>query len=175
VFLILFGIVSIMKLKIIAVCCVFALSACSTAPSDKKSGWFFGMIPPLEWPKRHWKAQDFQPSIQPEDAVLSASVDRNKTLFGNAQGLSPEEYIANLKKADIVRSVKNLRTGMFKQTLTNDIVIELGPNFYTLSYSDQVVITELLAKSYNQDTYMLKDWKTKKLVGQITPDGFLMF
>ena len=152
------------------------VTACADMNSNKKSGWFFGTdIPPLEWPKRHWKGQDYKPSINPERAVMSATDNRGRSMFNDIEGLKPDEFIQNLKNANIIHSVNHARSGLFKQTVTDDIIITLDHNFYTLAYADQKVITELLAKSIERENYLLKDKNTKKIVGQIKPEGVTMF
>ena len=164
------------RIIILFLVCII-ISACGNHDTNQKSGWFFGIneIPPLEWPSRHWKGQDYQPTIQPESEIMRISVDKSQSIFANTDGLSPDQFIQNLKNAQIIESIQNKREGFFNRTVTDEIIITLDENFYTLSYADQTVITELLAKSFQRDVYILKDARTKKTVGQITKDGFYLF
>jgi hypothetical protein len=127
------------------------------------------------WSKSHWKNQNFEPSIQRQDTMMRANVNRSDSLFATMDGVKPTEFIDNLKRARIIKRVSNPRTGFWRNKISPNVVIELDHNFYTLAYADQLIVTELLAKSYNQDTYLLRDAKTKNIVGQITPDGFHLF
>jgi hypothetical protein len=162
--------------NIILLAGVISLSACASDKNNHKKSWLCCGIPPLERPKSHWVGQDYKPSLIPEHAVLATSYNPSHTMFDNIdENLTPDEFIQNLKNASIIRSILNDRTGFFNQTVTDDIVITLDHNFYTLTYSDQKIITDFLAKSYEQDNFILKDASTKKIVGQITADGFALF
>lgn len=127
------------------------------------------------WSNSHWGGQNFEPSIQKNSEELRTSLDRKNSLFANVGGISPQIFIDNLKSANIIKSVYNRREGFFQQTVTNDVVIELDYNFYALSNTDKVVVSELLAKSFNQENYILKDASTKDIVGQITSGGLHLF
>lgn len=150
----------------------FTLSA---QAEDNPWTWNHGMKSFKNWSASHWKSQNFEPSVQDQDDVLRSHIKQSQSMFADIDGLAPADFIENLKNAKIIKGAFNQRTGFFKQNITQDVVIVLDENFYTLSYADQSVITELLAKSYNQDNYLLKDASTKNIVGQITPKGFHLF
>lgn len=170
-FLILFGIVGIMKYLIIFTFCIitFPIHAHDTHE------WNHSFPSLKNWNASHWKSQNFEPSVQNQDNMLRASTQQSQSMFASVDGLNPTEFIQNLKNAKIIKGAFNQRTGFFKQHISQDVVIELDENFYTLSSADQALVTELLAKSYNQESYLLKDTNTKNIVGQITPEGFYLF
>ena len=146
----------------------FTLSGCTSTKGHSSDSL-------KNWPANHWKSQNFEPLIQGQDEILRTAVDQSDSMFASVESLSPEDFIANLKKARIVKNIRNERSGFFKQTISPDVAIILDHNFYTLSYPDQVVITELLAKSFDQENYILRDGATKQIVGQITPEGFHLY
>jgi len=164
-------------MKFLALTLVLLATACSTAPSDRKSGWFFGLFPPMEWPERHWDGLDFKDSMIEETAVKKASLDLRQSIFASGVEVSPEELIENLKKAKIIRRVYNPQVGTFwNRQIGGQTVIELDQNFYTLSYADKTVVTDLLSRAYMAENYTLKDAATKRVVGYITPtDGFHLY
>jgi hypothetical protein len=172
VFLILFGIVDVMKYIALALLFIF------TTPATAHEGsllWDPGMESFKNWPDSHWKSQNFEPTLQNQDRVLRSGINQSQSMFADIDGLNPTDFIQNLKNAKIIKGAFNKRTGFFDQTVLDEVIIELDENFYTLSYADQKLVTELLAKSYNQDSYLLKDSSTKNIVGQITPEGFHLF
>ena len=129
-----------------------------------------------EWNSSHWKGQDFQATVQPENAVMEQSVDPSKSMFAKGGDVSPTEFIKNLKQADIIKRVYNPEYGFFwDRQVSDDVVVVVGPNFYTLSYADKSVVTGMISRAYQRRHYGLKDWKTKKTIGQITPQGFVLF
>jgi hypothetical protein len=172
VFLILFGIVDTMKY----IAFLFLLTFIAPAQAEENPWtWNHGIKSFKDWGASHWKSQNFEPSVQKQDNVLRSSADQSQSMFANVEGLNPADFIQNLKNAKIIKGAFNQQTGFFGQHISKDVVIELDQNFYTLSYADQVMITQLLAKSYNQENYLLKDTNTKSIVGQITPEGFHLF
>lgn len=128
------------------------------------------------WHSSHWKGQDYQPTINPEEGVMRLSSQTSDSMFRNGVQVSPKEFIQNLKNADIIRRVYNPSIGFFwEDRVADEVIVELGPNFYALSYADKNAITSMIARAYQQDVYMLKDWQTQKIVGQITSQGFNLF
>jgi hypothetical protein len=90
--------------------------------------------------------------------------------------VSPQDFVRNLKEANIIGRVYNPELGFFwDRHVSNDVVIELGQNFYTLSYADQRVITDMLSRAFPNDSYILKDEHTHKVVGHITQQGFYLY
>ncbi len=171
-FLILFGIVYFMKY----IAFLFLLTFIVPAQAEENPWtWNHGIKSLKDWGSSHWKSQNFEPSVQKQHDMLRSNTRQSQSMFANIDGLDPTEFIQNLKNAKIIKGAFNQRTGFFKQHISQDVVIELDENFYTLSSSDQALITELLAKSYNQENYLLKDTNTKNIVGQITPEGFYLF
>lgn len=164
-------------MKFLVLALALLVSACSTAPSDQKSGWFFGLFPPLEWPSRHWDGLDFQNSMIEESSVKKASLNLRQSMFAQGVAVSPEELIENLKGAKIIRRVYNPEFGYFwDRHVSQETVIELDQNFYTLSYADQTVVADLLSRAFLADHYTLKDAATGRVVGYITPtEGFHLF
>jgi len=114
---------------------------------------------------------DFINGIHKDDAIIAQALSVSRSMFHNIDSLKPETFIENLQKSNIIERVYNRTEGYaWDKKMTDDVVIELDHNFYALSLSDQKAITDLLAKSYNQDHYLLKDAKTQDIVGQITKD-----
>lgn len=129
-----------------------------------------------EWEESHWEGQDFKPTINPESAVMAQSVDQSRSMFAQGEPVSPGQFIENLKTANIIKRVYNPEIGFFwDRHVSDDVVVELGPNFYTLSYADQTVIADMISRAYQKRHYALKDWRTNEMVGQITPEGFYLY
>jgi len=152
------------------------LGACS-ADHEKKSGWLLGVVPPKEWPQRHWVGQNYSTHIENQDEVLPAALDKNESMFTveNTADLTPDQFVSNLKSSNIIADVYNNREPFLEgYEKTSDIVVELDHNFYTLSRADKVVIADLLYRSYESPVILLKDTETRKTVGTIT-DGTLQF
>ena len=164
-------------MKIVALFGLMILSACSTNPSDQKSDFpSMGYQPLMDWPKRHWKGQDFKPSINPESSVKRQSFNQSRSMFANSGSVAPTEFIENLKQARIIKRVYNPEFGFFwDRHVADEIVVESDHNFYTLSYADQAVVADMLSRAYQKRHYTLTDARTKKVVGQITPEGFYLF
>lgn len=128
------------------------------------------------WSSSHWKGQDYQATANPEAGVMRLSNKTSDSMFQDGVQVSPREFIQNLKNADIIRRVYNPAIGFFwEDRVADEVIVELGPNFYTLSYADKNAITSMISRAYQQDVYLLKDWKTQKIVGQITTQGFNLF
>lgn len=140
-----------------------------------KTPMFFGLFGPMEWPEEHWQGQNYAPTVADHQNNLPAARDRKSAMLGDVAGLSPEEFVQNLKDADIIRRVYNEKAGVVESKETGTVIIEIAPNFYALSRADQDVIADLLARSYQKETYILKDTQTQKTVGQITPEGLDLF
>ena len=180
VFLILFGIVSVMKLFLISLSLAATImtTGCADPYSDKKSGWFFGAGRPLEWPERHWIGKTYRPTIDEPQYSLPAALDRDRSMFDTAdiEAMTPDQLISNLRRADIIESVYHEQTGFsFFKKPTGNIIVETDYNFYTLAKADQKIITELLAQSYDTDLLLLKDTHTHRTVGQLSTEGYALF
>lgn len=148
----------------------------SAAMSGPKEGWFFGLLPPAEWPDNHWKGQSYNPSILNDTNVVKPGANRKKSLFYDIEGLKPADFVDNLKQANIIESTYNRKVGSFwNKKTTDDIIIELDHNFYALSHTDQSVIAELLSKSYERPFYLLKDASTHDIVGHINESKLYLF
>lgn len=107
---------------------------------------------------------------------MRLSTDANESMFANSGAVSPMEFIENLKQARIIKRVYNPEFGFFwDRHVANEVVVELDHNFYTLSYADQMIVTDMISRAYQKRHYALKDAKTQKIVGQITPEGFHLF
>ena len=176
---------------------VLLTSACADQYSHQKSSWLCCGIPPLEWPERHWEYMAQENHIRNHDEILPAALDRSRSMFDaeKVKNLSPDEFIVNLKNADIIDSVyrdnnwldfdltgsilyEGFQTGTDKYDVmkVGPLIADLDYNFYTLARADQVVITELLLQSYDTEFMLLKDVHTHKIVGEITSDrGFVLF
>jgi len=163
-------------MKYLMIIAIFIMAPIGTAHAKPKDSGFFGFVPLMNWPNNHWKAQNYNPSVQKDGEVIQASLNPSKSMFADINGIKPKDFVANLKRADIIESVYNRKSRQFwNEIITDDVIIELDYNFYTLSYSDQTTIADLLAKSYNREGYILKDASTKHIVGQITPSGLHLF
>jgi hypothetical protein len=158
---------------IILLVAMAALSSCGHP--THKTPMFLGLVGPMEWPEEHWEGQDYHPLIRDYQNALPAASNRTNSMFNDVAGLSPTEFVESLKSANIVNRVYNERVGVVERQDSGKVVIVLGENFYMLSHTDQNMIAELLAKSYKKDTYILKDGRTGRYVGQITPSGLNMF
>lgn len=170
-FLILFGIVSVMKYLFLTTVALISLSSSVFAQENPMFNHSFHSF--KHWGNSHWKNQNFTSSIHPPAVTLRTTPQTS--MFDNISKIAPADFIANLKNAKIIKGAYHRRYGPFNHHISPDVIIELDENFYTLSYGDQKIVTELLAESYNQDHYMLKDANTRNIVGQITPEGFHLF
>lgn len=159
------------KLLLVSVC----LMVVGCASEEQKSPMFFGAVGPMEWPEEHWEGQNYHPLIRDYQNALPAAQKRENSMFNNVSGLSPKDFVQSLKQADIVNRVYNEQSGTIEQKDTGKVIIELGSNFYALSKTDQDVIAELLARSYQKETYVLIDARTHRTVGQISPSGLDMY
>ena len=155
------------------VICLLLLTSCGHP--EHKTPMFFGLFGPQEWPEDHWEGQNYRPLIADTQNRLPSAERKSHAIVSNAAGLTPEDFVQSLKDADIIRRVYNERMGTIDKKDTGKVVIELAPNFYALSSTDQQVMGELLARSYQKDTYILKDARTGRVVGQITPTGLNLF
>ena len=153
--------------------CLLVLASCGHP--EHKTPMFFGLFGPMEWPEEHWEGQNYEPLIADHQNRLPSAERQSDAIVSNAAGLSPQDFVQSLKDADIIRRVYNERTGTIGAKDTGKVVIELAPNFYALSSTDQQVMGELLARSYQKETYVLKDARTGRIVGQITPEGLNLF
>lgn len=152
---------------------VLLLSACGHP--EHKTPMFFGLFGPQEWPEEHWQGQNYAPIIADHQNYLPHAAQKDKALFADVAGLSPESFVQRLKNADIITRVYNEKAGTVERKETGTVIIELAPNFYTLSRTDQEMIAELLSRSYQKETYLLKDTRSQRTVGQITPSGLDLF
>jgi len=164
-------------MKYIILLAVLCVSFPVLAQKEEKSiwNWSHGLHSVKNWPNNHWKGQNFQPTITPEGQLIAKNTQMNRSMFSDMEGIKPEQFIENLKQARIIKGAFRETQGFWKPIPTDHVTIELDHNFYTLSLPDQMVIADLLAKSFNQDHYILKDASTKNIVGQITPGGLSLF
>lgn len=164
------------KILLTVLLSTIALSACS-GDDEKKAGWLFGVVPPQDWPEEHWENQAYSTHIENQDEVLPAALDKTQSMFTQEKtaDLTPDQFIANLKSADIIDDIYNRRERFWDgYEKTSDVIVELDHNFYTLSRADKVVIADLLYQSYESPVIILRDTTTHKTVGTIT-DGDLAF
>lgn len=152
---------------------VAVLGLACEAQARPKVPMFFNLFGPMEWNEDHWEGQNFRPLIENPQYTLPAAQNRDQALFGDASGLSPDDFIARLIDARIITGVHNEKNKWFGTT--GNVVVELGQNFYSLSYTDRHMIAELIARSYEHENYILKDFLTKKVVGTITPYGLNLY
>lgn len=158
---------------------VVGLAACGD--TVKKSPVFLGLIGPMEWPEEHWEGQNYHPLIRDKQNAIPAATSIDRSMFQNVDSLSPTEFIDGLKRADIIDRVylKNhlvrWANRMSNKKSTNVTVIVVKPNFYALSANDQNVIGELLRKSYNEDVYLVEDYSSKRIVGEIHKAGLMLY
>lgn len=153
--------------------CLLVLVSCGHP--EHKTPMFFGLFGPQEWPEEHWEGQNYEPLIGDHQNRLPSAERKMHAIVSNAAGLSPQDFVQSLKDAGIIRRVYNERAGLVDIQNTGKVIIDLAPNFYALSNADQQVLGELLARSYQKDTYILKDAHTGRTVGQITPEGLNLF
>lgn len=155
---------------------VVMTSACAQNPDGHKRGWFFGMGRPLEWPSRHWEGQSFETNIEDQKHSLPAALDRDRSMFSVAdiENLEPEEFIQNLKRADIIETAYYQKNWMLGKP-NGTVVVDVDYNFYPLSLADKQVIGELLAQSYDNNLIILKDAHTHRTVGQIKDQAIDLF
>ncbi len=155
---------------------ILTTSACSSPNSEHKRGWFFGMGRPLVWPERHWEGATYQPEIEDQQHILPAALDRDRSMFDaqDLENLSPDDFIQNLKNADIIENVTYQKNWWFGKP-NGTVVVDVDYNFYTLSRADKQVISELLAQSYDNQIILLEDTHTHKLVGQIKDQQFALY
>jgi hypothetical protein len=168
--------VKLCVMKHIALFFVLILAACGHP--EHKTPMFFGLFGPQEWPEEHWEGQNYTPTIvTPSEHrhKLPAAGQRDQSLFSDMAGVSPEEFIQNLKDAGIITRVYDEKKGTVERKSTGTVIIEVAPNFYALSDTDQGVMAELLARSYRKDTYVLKDSRHQRVIGQITPSGLNLY
>ena len=159
--------------KYILLASVALLTSCGHP--THKTPMFFGLFGPMEWPEEHWEGQNYHPIITDEQNALPDAQKLDTSLLANVEGLSPDEFIANMKAADIIQRVYNETMGTIQKQNSGNVIVVLGPNFYTLSPTDQSRVADLVAKSYQQETYLLKDGLTNMIVGQITPEGLNLY
>ena len=147
-----------------------------TAFAGPKEGWFFDLFPPVTWPENHWRGQNYTPSVNNNVPSIKMNTNTDHSIFSDVKSVKTEDLINNLKKADIIQSVYNhTERHLWEKKTTDDIIIELDHNFYTLSYTDQSIIADMLFQAYNRPSYMLKDSTTQDVVGQITESGLNLF
>ena len=153
VFLILFGIVGVMK-YLFVFCMVVASFSAQAQEMRLWDRIITGSIFPdelnftKEWDSDHWRGQDFQATVNPEAAVMRQSVDTSKSMFARGAEMSPKDFVLSLKKARIIKRVYNPEFGLpWDRHVSDDIVIELDHNFYTLSYADKHVVADLLSRA----------------------------
>jgi len=149
-----------------------ALMVVSVMPdpvSAKPKTPMFGLFGPMEWSEEHWEGQNYKPLIRDYQFHLPAAQDESRALFTETPSMTPDVFIEQLGHANIITDIRNEHF-LFRGE-TGNIVVEVGSNFYTLSNTDQDMIARLISRSYDQQTYLLKDFYTKKTVGIITPQG----
>lgn len=159
--------------KITLLAALALLSSCGHP--THKTPMFLGLVGPMEWPEEHWEGQNYQPLIRDYQNALPAASQGEDSMFNDVAGLSPKDFIRHLKSANIIKRVYNERIGTVERIDSGKVVIVLAENFYTLSSTDQNRLAELLALSYQKETYMLLDGRTNRYVGQITPSGLNMY
>ena len=159
--------------NIILLASVLAVTACTS--TDHKNPAFLGPVWLKEWPEEHWQGQNYRPTVTDYQNQMPSLAKQSPTMFDSVMGVSPQEFVDRLKKAEIITRVYNEKSGVLNRTETGTVIVEVGANFYALSSTDQSNICELLTRSYQKDTYLLKDAKTQQTVGQITPLGVNLF
>lgn len=175
---------------------IMTVGACAGNPDGQKRGWFFGLFSPKHWPEEHWQGQNYQSNLHDPQFYLPAAVDRDHSMFDGktVENTSPEEFIKNLKQAEIIEAVYSQRPGWFSKSCdtidrtidlqeykncihkfpgSNINILVVDHNFYTLSWADQAVIANLINQSYTDKSFILRDKHTRKTIGQIN-DGQLM-
>lgn len=156
--------------------CMTALALtvmCGSAFAEPKVPMFFNLFGPMEWNEDHWEGQNFKPLIRDHQFTLPAAQDNSRTLFAETSSMSSDAFIQNLKRANIITGVYNERRRFRGET--GNVIVELGRHFYTLSDTDQDMIAQLISRSFERQTYLLKDFHTKKIVGTITPQGLNLY
>lgn len=173
VFLNLHGMMASMKKIYIAVAALALMSGCS---SEHKNPSILGVIPPMEWPSDHWEGQNYAPTISNRLEALPDAVNEKNSIFANVGDMTPDEFVAHLKQSRIISRVYTEKAlTMQGQKETGTYIVDLDENFYVLSSADQQLIGKLIARSYEKETYVLKDSRTQRTVGQITPSGLDLF
>lgn len=144
---------------------MLALQACSSN-QDIKQPW------PMGWRSTHWKNQDFKPYVRDYEHAHAPQMNDSEWMFPR-DGRSTEEFVQGLEDAGLVGAP-------YFDKSRGVAVIDVGPNFYTMSWSDQQAMFKMLGQIYGimseQDGTLLLDYNTNRVVGEFTPAaGVLLY
>lgn len=142
---------------------VSVLSVSSAAYAEPKP-WVWS------WWESHWDNQDFEPYLEAGKHPHNTQWDNNKwePVHWAQQRNTRSDVIKGFYTADILRD----------QYMDDDIpVLEVGPAFYMLGGHDKRRVTAMVDYTYNitntveNGMYMIRDWKSGKMIGSYTKYG----
>ncbi len=125
-----------------------------------------------DWRYRHWQTLDFQPYVEPYNTTHMPMAKVQPWIYPSGQ-TTPRELVATYRRAEL----------MNKFYVDDDLgvsVLEVGSNFYRLSSTEKRKFITTIDRLYmvtrsQQGVLFLKDWNTKRAVGQFTSRGLMLF
>ena len=93
---------------------------------------------------------------------------------------TPDKTISRFFAAKIFHARYMEKSSVDKKTVMQVPVLELGPKFWSLSDLDRRRALKLFADEsgvFNDGTqsmFLLRDWKTREVLGNVTPDGMYL-
>lgn len=123
------------------------------------------------WPHSHWETLDFKPYVERyEYAHLPMGHGR---VMGYDQSVTARDIVAQFRSANLLHKY-------YIDEETGLSIAEVGPRFYDLSASDKRHMMVTLDRVYNVtasdlNVMFLRDWNTKKDIGQMTQNGLMLF
>jgi hypothetical protein len=123
------------------------------------------------WPNQAWKDKDFHPYVEPHMDTHRAMGQYKP--WQPPKGMSASQAVEAYRRADLIHK-------FYFDHETGLAVLEVGSNFYRLSSSDKRRFIELVDRLYavrvsNLNVLFLKDWNTKKHIGEMTVHGLTLF
>lgn len=154
------------RVLVIGACAlVLGLTTYSTAALADSKHYFYN------WHQSHWKYLDFKPYV--ENYAHTHRPMTRKQPYNYNGDLGPQGIIREFRAAQMLHK-------FYIDEDTGHSVAEVGPYFYDLSQSDKQKFLATVDGIYNvtrsdQRVLFLKDWNTKRDIGQYSPRGLMIF
>lgn len=151
---------------LLGLCLACACACAAPAKAGETKSWFY------DWTSRHWTYLDFQPYIEDYNTTTRAMNPVKPWVYPPNQ-TTPRELVNTYRAAQLMNK-------FYVDEDTGAAVMEVGSNFYRLSQTEKQRFVTTIDRLYmvtnsNRQILLLKDWNSKRSVGQFTRHGLMLF